>query len=239
MFNYKIFLYITTVCWLLFSVSIFFFVADDKIILLGKEDGFFETAGAIFFLLAAILFFILSSKTRKPYIYRKVFFILLGCIFLFAFFEEISWGQRIFNLTTPRFIQEINMQKEINFHNLEIFSRATKDGKRKSFLLLMLNMDRLFSIFWFAYCCLLPLIYSFNSKIKMKLDRINFPIVPIFIGFLFLINYFFAKIIEFYISPTLFDSVNEIKESNFAFLFFIISVLFTKYKPSLSASSAI
>ncbi len=238
-FNYKGFLYIATVCWLLISFSIFFFVADDKIILLGREDGFYETAGAIFFLLAAVIFFILSVKTRKPYIYKKVFFILLGCVFLFAFFEEISWGQRIFNLTTPSFLQEINMQKEINFHNLEIFSRAAKDGKGKSFLLLMLSMDRLFAMFWFTYCCLLPLLYKFNSKAKVALDRINIPIVPIFIGVLFFINYLFAKVIEFYINPILFDSVNEIKESNFAFLFFIISVLFTKYKSSLSASAAI
>jgi hypothetical protein len=219
-----------TICWLLFSFSIFFFVADDKIISLGKEDGFFETAGAIFFLLSAILFFLLSLKSKSPYIYRKVFFILLGCAFLFAFLEEISWGQRIFNLTTPQSLQEINMQKEINLHNLEIFHRGSKDGKEKSFWYLMLNMDRLFSIFWFSYCCLLPLLYKFNYKTKITLQRIDFPIVPIFIGVSFFINYLFSKIIMFYINPILFDSAVEIKESNIAFLFLIVSILFVRYK---------
>ncbi len=228
--SYNIYLYIVTICWLLFSFSIFFFVADDKIISLGKEDGFFETAGAIFFLLSAILFFSLSVKSRSPYIYRKVFFILLVCAFLFAFFEEISWGQRIFNLTTPQSLQEINMQKEINLHNLEIFHRGTKDGKEKSFWYLMLNMDRLFSIFWFSYCCLLPLLYKFNYKTKITLQSIDFPIVPIFIGVSFFINYLFSKIIMFYINPILFDSAVEIKESNIAFLFLIVSILFVRYK---------
>lgn len=237
MLNYKSFLYIAAVCWLFFSFSVFFFIANDKIILLGKEDGFFETAGAIFFLLSAILFFSLSLKNGEPNIYKRVFFILLGCAFLFAFFEEISWGQRIFNLTTPQLLQEINVQKEINLHNLEIFHGITKDGKRKSFWALILNMDRIFSIFWFTYCCLLPLLYKFNFKIKITLERISFPIVPIFIGLSFFINYLFSKIIKFYINPLLFESVDEIKESNFAFLFFIVSVFFIKNKSQLSAPS--
>jgi hypothetical protein len=31
--------------------------------------------------------------------------------------EEISWGQRLFHVSTPEFFEEHNLQKEINLHN--------------------------------------------------------------------------------------------------------------------------
>ncbi len=34
--------------------------------------------------------------------------------------EEISWGQRIFNIETPWFLAEANAEKETNLHNLVI-----------------------------------------------------------------------------------------------------------------------
>ena len=35
--------------------------------------------------------------------------------------EEISWGQRIFNIATPETISQMNVQDETNIHNLEFF----------------------------------------------------------------------------------------------------------------------
>jgi hypothetical protein len=37
--------------------------------------------------------------------------------------EEISWGQRIFDISTPDYIKELNAQNEINFHNHSSFQR--------------------------------------------------------------------------------------------------------------------
>ena len=37
--------------------------------------------------------------------------------------EEISWGQRIFDIDTPEALKEVNVQKEINIHNLVFFQR--------------------------------------------------------------------------------------------------------------------
>lgn len=74
MLNYKGFLYITTVCWLLISFSIFFFVADDKIILLGMEDGFYETAGAIFFSYR-LYYFLCYLQELESYIFIKKCFL--------------------------------------------------------------------------------------------------------------------------------------------------------------------
>ncbi len=216
---------------LFLSYSIFFFVADDNILILAGEDGIFETAGAIFFLISAILFLVIFFKNRNndgQFILKNIFYLLLGCAFLLAFLEEISWGQRIFNLTTPEFLQEINAQEEINIHNIDIFHSSTEDGTRKTGLALWLNLDRLFSLFWFIYCCLLPLLYKFHYQTKKTLDRIYLPIVPIFMGLFFILNYLLSKMIEFQVNTLLHDSIVEIKESNIAFLFFVVSIWFYK-----------
>ena len=219
--------------WLFVSYSVFFFIHDDqKIIFLTKEDGVFETAGAVFFLLSAIIFFTIFLKNRKNSqrsVFKNIFFLLLACVFLFAFLEEISWGQRIFNLSTPQFLQKINKQGEINIHNIWIFDGHAKDGTKKTGLALMLSMERLFSIFLITYCFLLPVLYNLYGRAKRVLDRIDFPIVPMVIGTVFLLNYLLAKIIIFQIdSRLLHRSVTEIKECNVAVLLFIISIWFIR-----------
>jgi hypothetical protein len=217
---------IFTSCWLLLFLSIFLFLDEKTIFLLSKEDGLIETAGAIFFLFASILFFVKFQKKESK---KNFFFLFLGCLFLFGFLEEISWGQRIFNITTPQAIQEINRQNEINFHNINIFHAITEDGETKSAWALMLNMSRLFSMFCLVYCCLIPLLYRFHFKTNVFLDRLNLPIVPIFLGVFFVLTYLLAKILtSTYSSIGLGHSINEIKETSYAFLFFILSIWFTK-----------
>jgi hypothetical protein len=150
--------------------------------------------------------------------------------------EEISWGQRIFNIETPQFLKNINMQKEITIHNLKIFHGLTEDGKRKTGLALMLGSDRLFSMFWFMYCCLLPLINMFHKKTRDILNKFNFPNVPIFIGAFFMFNYLLSKVIELNINPILQRSLQEIKEADFAFLFFVVSIWFLYVNKNRSVS---
>ena len=208
------------------SLSYFIYMAADvnQKLSLTLEDGPYEVVGAIFFLLASILFFtaFFKSKTNK-----NIFFLLLGLLFLFAFLEEISWGQRIFNLSTPQSIKETNMQGEINIHNLKIFHGLTEDGTRKSGWILFLNMDRLFSIFWFTCCLLIPFLYKINSQSKKYLDQINFPIIPLSVGSFFLLNYFFARILVHFDNMPI-QRLTEVKETNFAFLFFIVAIWFFK-----------
>lgn len=208
------------------SLSYFIYMVADvnQKLSLTVEDGPYEVTGAIFFLLASILFFttFFKSKTNK-----NIFFLLLGLLFLFAFFEEISWGQRVFNLSTPQYMQEINMQKELNIHNLKIFHGLTEEGTRKSGWILFLNMDRLFSIFWFTCCLLIPFLYKINNQSKKYLDQINFPIIPLSIGSFFLLNYFSARLL-FQFDNMPIQRLTEVKESNFAFLFFIVAIWFFK-----------
>lgn len=205
--------------WFFLSFTIYLYADINQKRLLGSEDGAFETAGAIFFLLSSIIFFITFIKNKK-----NIFFILLSVLFLVAFLEEISWGQRIFNVTTPEYIKEINMQGEMNIHNLPIFHGSTKDGTEKSGLQNFITIERLFNIFWFICCFVIPLLYKINNQIKKQLDRVDFPIVPISLGVFFMLNYLITKTI--YLSVDNAVRLNEIKECNYAFLFFVVSICF-------------
>ena len=52
---------------------------------------------------------------------------ILGIGMLLISFEEISWGQRIFNVTPPDYFKQHNIQNEISLHNLEIFHSRLLD----------------------------------------------------------------------------------------------------------------
>src|SRR5690606_26021664 len=88
---------------------------------LGIEDGPIENATALFLLIGSITmaihgFKILSSGKHARTIAYAAFAVAIA-FFVFAG-EEISWGQRIFNIETGEFMQQYNWQNEMNLHNL-------------------------------------------------------------------------------------------------------------------------
>jgi hypothetical protein len=104
------------------------YISDDYLLKLTQEDGLYENIGALFFFFTAIAFFVLFAKPSlfiKPdgtkTTHEKWYFLLFGLLFLFACGEEISWGQRILNFSTPESVEGANMQGEFNIHNLEFF----------------------------------------------------------------------------------------------------------------------
>ena len=86
------------------------------------EDGPTEYATAFGFLCAAILLSISAfrarSKREDSPLWYFCFLSFLSVVLALVALEEISWGQRIFNLETPDVIAEINLQNELNFHNI-------------------------------------------------------------------------------------------------------------------------
>ncbi len=213
--------------YLLLSYSVFFLLNNQTIILLTKEDGLFETFGAVSYLIASILFFILFFKSKQGNdfyfvkINKNIFFLLLGCLFLFAFGEEISWGQRIFHFRTPELLEGINVQREINIHNLYGLQKFDAEGRQSMSL-----PHKAFSLFWLAYCLIIPILNKFISNGFKWLKTINLPVVPIFIGVFFLANYLMQRLINLYILDVMHGSLIEIKECNFAFLFLAASIWF-------------
>lgn len=217
---------------LLSAYSVLFLFSDQAVISLTKEDCFYENLTAIFFLLASLIFFIDFLKDKKGndfYFFktkRNYFFLLLAIVFFLGFGEEISWGQRIFHLKTPEVLKEINVQNEINIHNLLIFEKKVHLGNMDTIKGRSLNIDRLFTLFWLSYCFVIPVINRMNSRISRWLKLLNLPLVPIWIGSCFILNYLISKIISLVVSLDLHLSVVEIKECLIAFLFFAVSIFF-------------
>jgi len=238
----NIFYLIAAIIGLSLSYSVFFWCDNNALYVLTRERGFFEPMAAFFFLVASIFFFIKFWKGRQGNDFfffktrKNIFFILLAVLFLFGCGEEINWGQRIFHFKTPEVLKEINIQKETNIHNIYLFHYKTANGKMKSFLARLTNIDRLFSLFWFACCVLAPIIDRFSSTASTFLKKINFPVIPIWLGIMFLLNYIVSKVFElYYYAP----AAVEIKEFNFAFLFVLISLWFLQKEPLLKGNAKV
>ena len=84
------------------------------------ENGPVELATFLAFLTGGVMGLILAHQARGrpqgPLIAR--WYRIWAILFLVAAMEEISWGQWIFGFKPPAAIQAVNMQKELNLHNL-------------------------------------------------------------------------------------------------------------------------
>jgi hypothetical protein len=83
------------------------------------EDNLVEYGTCFAYLLACTFAVALGMDLhrQRERIYALLYFFLSGGLFLIAM-EEISWGQRIFNLGTPEFFESYNEQSEITLHNM-------------------------------------------------------------------------------------------------------------------------
>lgn len=205
---------------------------EEKAFKLSIEDGIIEYLSSLFFFLAAIMsfyhFFTVKSGKSKYLLNtgRNYLILLLGLFFLFCAGEEISWGQRILGMETPEFMERENAQKEFNFHNLYMFQGTDKGMNLKSGITYWLTGHKLFAYFWVTFCLLIPLASYVFSKFRDFLKRIFFPVMPVWIGGLFLVNHFVSKVCEgmnLFSRPT---PIVENKETLFAFLFFVSTIYF-------------
>jgi len=99
-----------------------FFYHPKLYALLTVEDGPFETATAVGFFGASCLF-LFSVRATNGTVINSV----LAAMGIMAFVvagEEISWGQRMFGVSTPEYLKEINFQDEINIHNIGIVNHV-------------------------------------------------------------------------------------------------------------------
>jgi len=82
------------------------------------EDGILEwfTVGLLLFLAALCVqrAMRLRNVRQRLFLFSLVF-IAFGFIFVAG--EELSWGQRIFSIQTPPWLEERNQQGELNIHN--------------------------------------------------------------------------------------------------------------------------
>lgn len=188
------------------------------------EDGYFETAGALGLFATAGLFFYGFFRTLKNPIkenthwVKRVAFLGFALIAFFGAGEEISWGQRIFNIQTPEALNSVNAQGELTVHNIAV------NG-------VQLNFETAFDVFWFSVVVLLPLGIMFIPLVR-NLARKFFPALYLPIGGLFLLNYLWAKAAKtLYAGVYTYEdmvpfaqAVQEVKESHYEVLFAVVAL---------------
>lgn len=217
---------------IVFSSYGLLFLGESKVIWLTQEDGLIENIGALFFLLASGLFILAYYRSRWQgngnhvihfQIRRNVFYLLLGILFLIAFGEEISWGQRIFDWQTPPLLNEINAQKETNIHNIWILNGRLPGEQHKSIYGINLNMNAYFSVFWFLFCVVVPIMDKVSTRAHSFLSYFRLPICKLWIGGLFLSHAIIFHIIFNFLPYSLPGRIDELREANYAFMFFIFA----------------
>lgn len=138
---------------------------DTKI---AQEDGAVEYSTAILLVCISILCFYRFFTTSK----NKSWFWKLGTLgfallFLFGAGEEISWGQRIFNIESSEFFLKNNAQNETNLHNLVVGD--TKINK--------LIFSQLLMVVMVVYLIIIPLIYRKSEWVRNLVNKFAVPVV--------------------------------------------------------------
>jgi hypothetical protein len=149
-----------------------------------QEDGFVEYSEAFLYLWAALIFAYLGARKG----FRNIWNWGYALLFLGVCGEEVSWGQRIFSILTPTPLKAINVQGEINLHNL--------DGIHQH--------HHLYGVLICSVICfVIPLTNRFVPALRRLYARFNMPVYPLwtwslpFIAFAFFIVPRVFRVIDF------------------------------------------
>jgi len=119
--------YLTEVLVFLFPVVLFSIFLCIKLLLpdtyvsLIQEDSEIEYTQAFFYFLSSMLSSYVSIKFLKNKLaWHGLLYGMLAIGLLFISLEEISWGQRMFNIASPAYFESHNVQQEISLHNLDV-----------------------------------------------------------------------------------------------------------------------
>ena len=102
-------------------------------------------------------------------------------------------GQRIFHFPTPAKLQVINKQQEFNIHDIKLDANRSSHKGFYHYLAKLLDVSFLFQIFWFVWCLIIPFGFGVNIQIRRWLNACSVPVMSLWLGYLFVINYFIAK----------------------------------------------
>jgi len=133
-----------------------------------KEDGFAEYGTAFLLFCSSVLLisrFIKLQKYKKNL--WKLGILAIAFVFIFGAGEEISWGQRIFNIESSEFFKENNAQAETNLHNLVV------DGKKVNKII----FSQLLTAILVIYLIITPFLYRKFEGIKKLANLFAVPIV--------------------------------------------------------------
>ncbi len=198
---------------------------------LGREDGPIETAGAVLFLVAGVGFLVAAVRSARRRLdtiggggRRTIAFVVLAVLMLVCCGEEVSWGQRIFGWRAPPIFSILNAQNETNLHNIQIVHQWNPDGSEKGFVGKLVNMNRLFSLFWLTVFVVLPVAVGVSNRVRRRVEEVGIPVPPLWVGGLFLTSYLVYKVLAYLYSGTLrAHTLDELKEASYAAIYAFIA----------------
>lgn len=117
---------------------------------------------------------------------------------------------------------DINNQNEINLHNI----RMVEASHSKQGIWRWVTAGTVFTLFWFIYCLFIPLLTKFSPRIKAFITRIRLPLVPLWAGLCFLLNFTIKNLLEEVQNLDLPRRYGEFEEFNYSFLFLMVSLVF-------------
>lgn len=220
--NTYIFGFLITLIILTSYVIVVYVISAEKAFHFIREDGIVENVQVFSYLVSACLliyFFIKSKSETSRYLFRTKmnwFYLLLGIYCLLILGEELSWGERIFDINTPERYKELG---GISLHNREYL-----------FTLFGINITaaRIYFPFVILYFVLIPVINEYSGKMRGFFSRISLPVIPIFIAVFILLNFMIWLVaFSFFDFPerwvglpdyAFFQTAEEIYEVNFALL---------------------
>ena len=129
---------------------------------LSQEDGPIESLTAVLMLISGYL---CLQRARELECRPKCGHIAFGLFLLFVAGEEISWGQRIMQFSTPKIFQEYNAQQEFNLHNLKfsgIYVNRVIFGNLLEFSVV-------------AFLMVTPVLYRESDRVKKLFDNYSIP----------------------------------------------------------------
>ncbi len=189
------------------STVFLFYYSSSVYNLFVEEDGIIEYSTAIFLLSVSIYLINKLLKTVKVISSKNIGIILFSIIFFFGFGEEISWGQRIFNIETPDFFIENNLQSETNIHNLMI------GGVKLNKLIFTNGLFFIFSFYFLA----IPYLYTKRNNIKSIINKFSIVIPKYSQSIIFICSTIIIYLFDH-------DRISEIWECLFAFTMLMTSI---------------
>ncbi|WP_340077461.1 hypothetical protein [Leptobacterium sp. I13] len=132
------------------------------------EDGPVEWTTALMLFCVSLLsiWHLFSFWKSKKLLWKFGTFVFI-VLFFFAAGEEISWGQRIFEIESGTFFQENNAQGETNLHNLVV------GGKKLNKII----FSQLLMVVMVLYLIVTPLLYRKVNWLKKLADEFAVPVV--------------------------------------------------------------
>lgn len=135
------------------------------------EDGFIEWMTSVT-LFGAFCFSVHRAATAwRLFDYRGRFILLLiALVCIFGAGEEISWGQRVFDIETPQSLMERNAQQELNLHNL------TFEWNGEEVKINRLVFGRLLTVALLTYLFVLTPLYHRRPRFGRFIDSWAIPV---------------------------------------------------------------